>query len=346
MNRRTFLKAAAACSLSSPASLYSQDPPPLIRPRALKPGDTVGLITPSTYVSDPDSLALADRTISYFGLKSKWGKNVRQRDGYLGGSVQDRLDDLHAMFRDPEIKAIFAIRGGYGASQLLDRIDYNLIRSHPKILLGYSDITSLHLAIHKKTGLVTFHGPSVLARFTEFTQKHFKKVLFDAEPAGALTNPPETNTLRPAHNLRTVRPGKARGRLIGGNLTLISAAMGTPYEIETRGRILFIEDVDEEPYKIDRMLTQLRLAGKLGAAAGIVFGECTDCRPRDYKPSFNSTFTLGEVLDRILGDLKIPVLSGLTIGHTDDQLTLPEGVVATLDADKQQLILEEAAVIA
>ena len=143
-----------------------------------------------------------------------------------------------------------------------------------------------------------------------------------------------------------MRPGKARGRLIGGNLTLVSVAMGTPYEIETRGRILFLEDVDEEPYRIDRMLTQLRLAGKLDAAAGIIFGECTDCRPRDYKPSFNSTFTLGEVLDRILGDLKIPVLSGLTIGHTDDQLTLPEGIQATLDADKQQLILEEAAVVA
>ena len=345
MNRRTFLK-AAAYSWSSSYSLHSEISTPIIRPHALKPGDTVGLITPSTYVSDPDSLALADRTISYFGLKSKRGKNVRQRDGYLGGSVQDRLHDMHDMFRDPEVKAIFAIRGGYGASQLLDRIDYDLIRSHPKIFLGYSDITSLHLAIHKKTGLVTFHGPVVLSRFSEFTQRHFKKVLFDAEPAGPLTNPPDANTLRPAHTLRTVRPGKARGRLIGGNLTLVSVAMGTPYEIETRGCILFLEDVDEEPYRIDRMLTQLRLAGKLDAAAGIIFGECTDCRPRDYKPSFNSTFTLGEVLDRILGDLKIPVLSGLTIGHTDDQLTLPEGIQATLDADKQQLILEEAAVVA
>ncbi len=340
MDRRSFLQFAAA------SSLYAQGSDAPIRPRALKPGDTVGLITPSTFVSDPDALALAEKTVAYFGLKPKWGKNVRQREGYLGGTAQGRLDDLHAMFRDREVKALFALRGGYGAAQLLDRIDYDLIRSNPKILLGYSDITSLHLAIQKKTGLVTFHGPVVLSRFTAYTQQHFRAALFDAKPMGAIANPADLNPLRPAHTLRTVRRGTARGRLIGGNLTLICSLMGTPYEIDTRGRILFTEDVDEEPYRIDRMLTQLRLAGKLDAAAGIVFGECADCRPKDFKPSFNSTFTLGEVLDRILGDLKIPVLSGLTIGHTEDQLTLPEGVMATLDADKQELILEEAAVVA
>ena len=344
MNRRTFVE-ALACSLSSSSSLYSADSPPLLRPRALKTGDTAGLITPSTYVSDPDSLALAERTVAYFGLKPKWGKNVRRREGYLGGTVDERLDDLHSMFRDPEVKAIFAIRGGYGSAQLLDRIDYDLIRSHPKVFLGYSDITALHLAIHKKTGLVTFHGPVVLSRFSDYKQQHFRQVLFETKPPGVVTNPPDSNALRPTHALRAVRPGKASGRLIGGNLTLISTTMGTPYEIDTRGRILFLEDVDEEPYRIDRMLTQLRLAGKLDDAAGIVFGECADCRPKDYKPSFNSTFTLGEILDRILGSLKIPVLSGLTIGHTDDQLTLPEGVMATLDAGKQQLILEEAGVL-
>lgn len=250
------------------------------------------------------------------------------------------------MFRDPEVSAIFALRGGYGAAQLLDRIDYDLIRSHPKIFIGYSDITALHLAIQRRAALVTFHGPVVLSRFTDYTQKYFRRALFDTEPIGVVTNPAESNPLRPAHTLRTVRPGSARGRLIGGNLTLISTTMGTPYEIETRSRILFIEDVDEEPYRIDRMLTQLRLAGKLDSAAGIIIGECQDCRPKDYKPSFNSTFTLGEIIDNILGDLKVPVLSGLTIGHTDDQVTLPEGIMATLNAGKQQLIIEEAGVVA
>jgi muramoyltetrapeptide carboxypeptidase len=338
MKRRHFLSAAGA------TCLYSQDAA-LLRPRALAAGDTVGLVTPATFVSDPDSLALVERTIAYFGLKPKWGKNVRQREGYLGGSIEGRVADLHDMFRDPEVKAIFALRGGYGAAQLLDKIDYELIRTHPKILLGYSDITALHLAILKKTGLVTFHGPVVLSRYTDFTQQFFRRALFDTKPLGVVTNPPDNNPLRPTHTLRTIRPGRARGRLIGGNLTLICSTMGTPYEVDTRGRILFTEDVDEEPYRIDRMLTQLRLAGKLDQAAGIVFGECADCRVKDYKPSFSSTFSLGEVLDHILGDLKIPVLSGLTIGHTEDQLTLPEGVLATLDASKQQLIVEEAGVI-
>lgn len=314
-----------------------------IKPRALREGDTVGLITPSTFVSDPDRLALAERTLRYFGLKPKFGRNVKKKEGYVGGTVEERVSDLHEMFRDPEVKGIFCIRGGFGAAHLLEAIDYPLIASHPKILLGYSDITALHLAIHRKTGLVTFHGPVVLSRFSAYTQEHFRKAVFQTKPLGTLTNPPDSDPLRPAHSMRTVRPGKARGPLVGGNLTLISTTLGTPYEIETKGKIVFIEDVDEQPYSVDRMLTHLKLAGKLDQAAGIVFGECADCRPRDYRPSFDSTFTTGEVVDRILGKLSIPVLSGLTIGHTDDQLTLPLGVMATMDADEKKLVVEEAA---
>lgn len=317
----------------------------LLKPSALKAGDTVGLITPSTFVTDPERLATAERTIQYFGLKMKMGRNVRKRTGYVGGTIAERVSDLHDMFRDPEVKAVFTIRGGYGSAQLLDNIDYGLIRRNPKIFLGYSDITAMHLAIHQKTGLVTFHGPVTLSRFTGYTQEHFRKALFNTSPIGAVTNPPPSDPLRPEHTLRAVRPGKARGRLIGGNLSLIASLMGTPYEIDTRGKILFIEDVDEQPYSIDRMLTQLRLAGKLRSAAGIVFGECADCRQRDYKPSFDSTFSLGEVVDSILGELKIPVLSGLTIGHTDDQLTLPLGLMATLDADRGELTIEESGVL-
>jgi len=339
MNRRSFFLAVAA------ARSFGASEPRLIRPRALRTGDTVGLIAPSSYVSDPDRLALAEHTLKFFGLRAKFGANVRKRAGYLGGSVEERLDDLHQMFRDPEVKAVFAIRGGYGSAQLLDKIDYELIRKNPKIFLGYSDITALHLAIHKRTGLVSFHGPVTLSGFSQYTQTYFRRALFETEPMGRVTNPPESNSLRPMHTLRTVRGGKARGRLIGGNLSLISATMGTPFEIETRGRLLFLEDVDEQPYSVDRMLTQLRLAGKLDAAAAILFGECKDCRPRDYKPSFESTFSLGEVLDQILGKGKVPVLAGFTIGHTDDQLTLPVGVMATLDADRGELAIEESGVV-
>jgi muramoyltetrapeptide carboxypeptidase len=329
---------------ASASLMIAAERPALIRPPVLHEGDTVGLITPSTYVSDPDTLAAAERTMKYFRLNAKWGRNVKKKSGYLGGTVQERVDDLHEMFRDPSVKAVFALRGGYGSAQILDRIDYNLIRANPKIFLGYSDITAMHLAIHQKTGLVTFHGPVVLSHFTNYTQEHFRKALFAKAPVGRVTNPDESNPLRPEHTLRAVRGGKARGPLVGGNLTLISTTMGTPYEIDTRGKILFIEDVDEEPYRIDRMLTQLRLAGKFEAAAGIIFGECADCKPKDYKPSFNSTFTLGELEDQFFADLKIPVLAGLTIGHTNDQLTLPLGVSATLDADKGELTLEESGV--
>lgn len=342
MERRGFLALAAA--LCGPAA--SQDTvPKLLRPRALRPGDTVGLITPSSYVSDPGLLAAAERTVRYFELNPKFGRNVRKREGYLGGSTDERLDDLHAMFADPAVNAIFAIRGGYGSAQLLDRIDYGLLRRNPKIFLGYSDITALHLGIRKRAGLMTFHGPVALSGFSGYTQKYFRRALFETAPIGPVTNPPESNPLRPAHTLRTIRPGAARGPLTGGNLTLIATTMGTPFEIETAGRILLLEDVGEEPYSIDRMLTQLRLAGKLDAAAGIVFGECRDCRPRDFKPGFESTLSLGEVLDEILGKLRIPVLAGLTFGHTDDQLTLPLGAMASLDADKGELNIEEAGVI-
>ena len=338
MTRRHFLATGAFLATGTGASMAAS-----LKPKALREGDTVGLITPSTFVSDPDRLLLAERTLRYFGLTPKFGRNVKKKEGYVGGSIGERIADLHNMFRDPEVKAIFCIRGGFGAAHLLDSIDYPLIARNPKILLGYSDITALHLAIHRKTGLVTFHGPVVLSRFSAFTQEHFRKAVFQAKPLGTLANPPDSDPLRPAHTTRTVRPGKARGPLVGGNLTLISTTLGTPYEIDTKGRILFIEDVDEQPYSVDRMLTHLKLAGKLDQAAAIVFGECADCRPRDYKPSFDSTFTTAEVVDRILGKLSVPVFSGLTIGHTDDQLTLPLGVMATLDADERKLIVEESA---
>src|SRR6185295_16029017 len=166
-----------AGSLSA-AALAQNSMPQLIRPKALKAGATVGLITPATYVSDPDRLALAERTLKYFDLKPKFGKNVRKKNGYLGGTIEERVEDLHAMFADPSVDAIFAIRGGYGSAQLLDRIDYALLKRNPKIFLGYSDITALHLAIQKRAGMVTFHGPVTLSAFSDYTQRNFRRALF------------------------------------------------------------------------------------------------------------------------------------------------------------------------
>jgi muramoyltetrapeptide carboxypeptidase len=341
MTRRTALFSAA--SLLG-ANMRNRKPAQsLVKPARLKAGDTVGIISPSTQVTDPDRLQLAQNTIEYFGLKPKWARSVRSHRAQDVATVAERVDDLHEMFRDTEVKGVFCLRGGYGAGQLLDDIDYDLVRKNPKIFVGYSDITALHLALHKFAGLVTCHGPVVLSEFTPYTQDCFRRALFGTEPLGVLANPVDANRLRPAHETRTVRSGSATGRLMGGNLTLISCLMGTPYEIETAKRVFFTEDVGEEPYRIDRMLTQLRLARKLQDAAGIVFGECFQCGPNDYKPSSAWNRTLGEVLDDRLMDLGKPVLSGLTIGHTADQLTLPLGVTATLDADKATLTVEEAA---
>jgi len=348
MNRRNFLASASAALTLPLINRHinaSAIPDGLIRPKALRAGDTVGVITPSTPVTDPDRLALVTRTLNFFGLHAKVGKNVGRHSVDFAASVDERLDDLHSMFRDKDVSAVFALRGGYGCGQLLDRVDYDLIRRNTKIFLGFSDITALHLAIHKRARLVTFHGPVITSSFTEYTQQYFRKALFETQPLGKLTNPPEDNELRPKHALRTIRRGTATGPLIGGNLSLITATMGTPFEIETRGAIFFIEDVGEEAYRVDRMLTQLRLAGKFDEAAGVIFGECDGCGPGDYKPSFATPYTLGEVVDNILGKLKVPVLSGLTIGHTSDQLTLPLGVAATLDADNGTLEIKEAGVV-
>jgi muramoyltetrapeptide carboxypeptidase len=337
MDRRRFLAAAPAGLALAAAQ------PALVKPRVLRPGDTVGLVTPSTYVSDPDKLWLAQKTIEALGLRWKMGRRVGRREGYLGGTVEERVEDLHAMFADPEVKAVFCIRGGYGSAMLLDRLDYGLIRKNAKILLGYSDITALHLGIQRMAELVTFHGPVVLSGLSDWTLEHLRRALFETKPLGRLSNPPEPRPIRPRHPWRAVRAGKARGRLAGGNLTLISTTLGTPYEIETEGRILVLEDVGEEPYSIDRMLTHLRLAGKLRGIRGLVFGECASCRPREFQPGFESTFSVGEVVQNLLGGLDVPVLTGLVIGHTDDQLTLPLGVEAELDADAGALTILEPA---
>lgn len=340
MRRRSLLTAA----LAAPAAALQPSSAglPLIKPPALKPGDTVSCITPSTFVVNPETRLQAERIVTALGLKPKFSENAGKRWGYLGGSVEERVADLHAAFRDKETKAVFCVRGGYGAAMLLDRIDFNLIRRNPKILLGYSDITALHLGIHQTARIVTLHGPTVLDPFNEFTFNHLKRALFDPKPLGELKNPPERNPLRPLHPVRTLRGGKASGPLIGGNLTLISTTMGTPWEIQTEGKILFLEDVSEQPYSMDRMLTQLRLAGKFNGIKGLILGECNDCRPREFRPAFESTLSLPEVYDHVLADVKVPIVSGLVFGHTEDQFPLPLGVNATLDADAATITVQES----
>ena len=321
----------------------SSAPAPRIKPRALRPGDTVGLVAPASYTFDLWQLDDAAARVEALGLKPKFGKHVRGRHGFLSGTDEERLEDLHSMFADRGVSAIFALQGGYGTPRLLDRIDYELVRRNPKILLGYSDITGLHLAIGRRAGLVTLHGPNMLGSLPPRTLDLLKKALFVPEPIGEVTNPEEPDPLNVEFPLRTVSRGVARGRTVGGNLTLVSATMGTPYEIETKDRIVFLEDTGEAPYRIDRMLVQLRLAGKLQQAAGIVFGTCSDCGPG--RSSFELTLSLSEVLEEQLGSLGKPVLAGLVFGHTKEKAILPIGVDAELDATARRVTITEAATL-
>jgi muramoyltetrapeptide carboxypeptidase len=348
-NRRSFLKGA---SLSAGAALFqpfsarptaaAAEPRGMVKPRALKPGDTIGLVAPSSYVWDLWKLeAVAARLESALALKSRLGRNVKARHGYMAGTETERIEDLHAMFADPAIAGVFALEGGYGTERLLDRIDYGLVRRNPKVFLGYSDITGLHLALNRRSGLVTFHGPVALSSLPAWTLGKLRKALFEPEPIGELSNPPEEDPLWPLFPLHTVTPGIARGPIAGGNLTLISTTMGTPYEIDARGKILFLEDTGEAPYRVDRMLTQLRLAGKFADAAGVVWGTCTECTPA--RSSFEVNLSLSELLDEILGGLGKPVLAGLVFGHTKEKNTLPLGVMAELDAGSKKVAVVEAA---
>jgi muramoyltetrapeptide carboxypeptidase len=316
-------------------------PRPLVKPRRLRRGDTVGLVLPASKEAAVSRFEMAEEQLEALGLRVRWGKNTRRQHGYFAGTDAERAADVNALFADPEVAAIVCYTGGWGTPRILPLLDYPVIRANPKILLGFSDITALLNGIHLETGLVTFHGPVGDVGLRPWTRAQLERVLFSAEPIGTLTNPPKEDHELVARTYRpyTIRGGKARGRLVGGNLTLLASLMGTPWEVDTRGAILLVEDIHEAPYRIDRMLTQLYLGGKLAEVAGVVFGFCTECDAE------GPSFSLEEVLRDRFEPLGVPVLAGLAFGHIPQQLTLPLGLPATLDADAATLTIEEAAVV-
>jgi len=347
LTRRSFLYGFTTLGAAAlfPIPIYSAgNKSRIIKPYRLSQGDTVGLVTPASAAFEPTTIREGIETIQSLGFKAKTGKHIDAKWGYLAGSDADRVADLHQMFEDDEVKAIIALRGGYGSMRLLDLIDFDLIARHPKIFIGYSDITALNLAIYHKTGLVTFHGPVAISSFSQYTQEYFMKITMSTVPLGIIKHPQPGNTLRPTAHLSTIHPGKATGRLIGGNLTIFVALLGTPFEVDMKDAILFLEETGEEPYDVDRMLTQLLLSGKLDQVAGIVFDRCENCKPGDYKPAFYNTLSLEEVLADRLGKLGCPVSYGLSLGHQAEKPTLPLGIQTTLDADRHLLIFEEGAV--
>ena len=329
MKRREILLGAAAGAVLSTLPMTVAAASATI-PKRLKPGATVGLIAPASVTYERLQLQLAVETIEAMGLKAKIGSHVMDRFGYLAGKDQDRADDLNEAFADPDIDAVFALRGGWGASRILPMLDYDMISKNPKILLGYSDVTSLLNAIFAKSGLVTFHGPNVMSEWNEFTYSEMRRLLFDAEPQ-QYQNPViiEDDLVARTYRTQTIASGKASGQLIGGNLTLISTLMGTPYLPDFSGKILILEDVDEAVYRIDRMLTQLALSGDLQKLAGIIFGPFANS---DGNRRLGN-FSLMDVLRQHCEPLGIPCFTGAMFGHVDKQSTVPIGAEASMDAD-------------
>ena len=305
--------------------------------KKLKFGDTIGLIAPSGAMRTEGAIERAVEETKRMGFNVKLGESAGKKYGYLSGTDEVRARDINAMFADDEVDAIFCLRGGYGTMRILDRLDYDLIASHPKIFVGFSDITALHIAFLNRCKLVTFHAPMAIGwsngSLDDFSRESMYKALMHAKPMGELINPPE-------YPKQTVNPGKAEGVLVGGNLMLMASSLGTPWEIDTRGRIIFIEEVGERTYCVDRMLTQLRLAGKFADCAGIVFGDFADC-PIEY-PDFG--LTLEEIIRDVVAPSGKPIFTGLRCGHCTPKLTLPFGVNCRLDADTCTLTILESAV--
>ncbi|MCX7024865.1 MAG: LD-carboxypeptidase [Spirochaetes bacterium] len=311
------------------------------KPKALSAGDLVGLISPSGSLRDPGQAEKAVAALERLGFRVKVGASCRAAYGYLAGSDGTRATDVNAFFADPAIRGIVCLKGGYGTPRILDALDYGAIARTPKVFVGYSDITGIHLALNHACSLVTFHGPmgvsDVLLEGEGYSTGSWLAALGATTPLGRLDNPLSA----PAPTVLV--PGRARGELIGGNLSLVAAAMGTPWELDARGKILFFEDTGERPYRIDRMLTQLRLAGKFDECAGIVLGDWNDCGPEEGKPSLS----LEQVFRDVIAPAGKPVIMGLMAGHCSPTMTLPFGVEAVLDAESATPGLEmiEAALV-
>ena len=323
-----------------PAST-EKTPKELIKPARLVPGQTIGIAAPSSQANDPERVRFALETVESLGFRVRAAEHLYARDGYLAGDDATRSADLNNLYRDDTVDAIFCLRGGYGASRLLPLLDYEAIRANPKIILGYSDITSLLLAIHHLTGQVTFHGPIAGQTFTPYTLAEFKKVLMTPQAPQMLGAAPAfergEGRVEKDNRVTTLVPGKVRGRLLGGNLSLVAHLTGTPYMPDLSGALLFLEDVGETVYAIDRMLTQLWLAGSLQKIAGLVFGKFSEMRASGYAQDR----ILEEVLAERARTLGLPAISGLMIGHVDDQTTIPLGCLAELDASSGTLCLLE-----
>jgi muramoyltetrapeptide carboxypeptidase len=348
-NRRNFLTTCGLATIATQLPSVAQgksSPPSILKPPHLKTGNTVGLVAPAGYIDRRDIEDIKE-ALAKLGLKVKLGTHVYKRYGYLAGSDANRAADVNAMFADSSVQAILPMKGGWGCSRILPLLDYSLIRSHPKIIMGLSDITSLLLGIHAKSGLVTFHGPTGQSTWNPFTVNYVKRVLFKGE-VFTLRNPKTNgNPTAIESRVETITPGKVRGKLVGGNLSVLSAMVGSAYLPPWKETILFLEEIGEEVYRVDRMLTQLKLAGILEQIAGFVFGQCTNCdrlTRQNAQKDGETSLTLRQVLRDHIHPLGIPAWNGSTIGHIKNKFILPIGAEVEIDSRKGTIQLLEPAV--
>jgi muramoyltetrapeptide carboxypeptidase len=350
MQRRKFLTTISLSALASTlpySNIFSKDEKLndrsfIIKPEKLNEGDTLGLIAPGSFISQAE-LDESVANLEQLGFKVKFNKTILDKSGYLAGEDKVRAADINMMFADKSVKGIICARGGYGCNRILPLLDYDTIRNNPKVLCGYSDITSLISAIFSKTGLVGFHGPVGISTFNDFSVKYFKDVLMSTKSNVVLKSAVE-ETDNTDYDRYTIRSGTAEGILVGGNLSILASLLGTPYDMNYDNKIIYLEEVGEEPYRVDRMLTELMLAGKFKHASGIAIGVFKNCEPRKRNASFSSSFSLKEVLFDRLFDLGIPVVYGLSFGHITNKFTLPTGINARLNVTEQTITLLESSV--
>jgi muramoyltetrapeptide carboxypeptidase len=308
----------------------------MIKPKALKKGSTIGLVAPSSLVRIEDGLKRSIETLEAQGFKVIQGESCDKKYGYLSGTDDIRATDINNMFKDKSIEGVFCLRGGYGTPRILDKLDYKAIKKNPKLFIGYSDITAIHIALNQKCKLITFHGPmaasDMIDGFDNFSKDSYFNAITSTEALGKLSNPEGIP-------IKTLVKGKAKGKIVGGNLSLVATTIGTPYEIDTKGKLLFIEDIGEYTYKIDRMLTQLRLSGKLKDCEGIILGDFKDCLPQ-YE---GSDQTLMEVFNDIIVEANKPAIYNFMAGHCKAKITVPLGAQVLLDAEACTLEVVESA---
>lgn len=359
MNRKKFLTSLSAVSAGASVFPYSifvksqtlkrrnnvnyfADEPAVIKPARLKSGDKLAVVSPGSYISE-NELQDSVKNLNQLGFETTYSGKVLLQSGYLAGSDRERADDLMEKFSDKSIKGIVCSRGGYGCARILPFLDYDVIRSNPKVLIGYSDVTALLYGIFKKSNLITFHGPVGISSFNDYSVNNFNKVLLNPANNTVLYNSGSGEDEN-IYGVTSIVEGKARGRMIGGNLSIMISLIGTEFDVDYSGKIVFLEEVEEEPYRVDRMLTQLIQTGKFDNAAAIMLGIFKKCVAKENSDLTAKSFTLMEVLSDRLGTLKIPVIYGMSFGHVKDKLTIPFGVYAEIDTYSQTLTLLESAV--